>query len=75
MSSGETGAENISPPLRDDLISFLLCDSADRARLIADLLRRNPGMRDLLADLEADDDLRARFEIELLGNAGAAEST
>jgi hypothetical protein len=27
---------------------------------------RNPAMADLLADLEADDDLRTRVEIELL---------
>jgi len=27
---------------------------------------RNPGIGELMADLEADDDLRARFEIELL---------
>jgi hypothetical protein len=26
---------------------------------------RNPGLGELLADLEADDDLRARLEIEL----------
>lgn len=42
------------------------CDSPDRARLIAELLDPNPGMGDLLADLEADDDLRAKFEMELL---------
>ena len=53
--------------LRDDLIAFLMCDSADRARLIADLLKRNPGVGDLLADL----DLRARVEIELLGGGHA----
>ena len=63
--------ERIAPALRDDLITFLMCDSADRARLIADLLRRNPGMGDLLAELEADDDLRARLEIELLGGGEA----
>jgi len=36
-------------------------------RIIAELLVRNPGVGDLLADLEADDDLRARFELEPLG--------
>ncbi len=35
---------DIPSALRDDLIAFLMCDSADRARLIADLLKRNPGM-------------------------------
>jgi hypothetical protein len=29
----------------------------DRARIIAELLLRNPGIGELLADLEADDDL------------------
>jgi hypothetical protein len=58
--------DGIPPALRDDLIAFLLCDSPDRARLISELLVRNPGMGDLLADLECDDDLRARFEVALL---------
>jgi hypothetical protein len=35
---------------------------------------RNPGIGELLADLEADDDLRARFEMELLSGADAGES-
>lgn len=61
--------------LRDDLITYLFCSSPDRAHIIAELLVRNPGLEELLADLEADDDLRARLEIELLGNAGAAESS
>jgi hypothetical protein len=42
--------------------------SPDRARLIADMMARNPGIGDLLIDLEAEDDLRARFEMELLGS-------
>ena len=57
----------ISPALRDDLLAYLLCTSPDRARLIAELTERNPGIADLLMGLEADDDLRARLEIELLG--------
>ena len=40
---------------------------ADRAQLIAELTARNPGIADLLMDLEADDELRAKLEIELLG--------
>ncbi len=56
----------IPPALRDDLLTYLFCTSPDRARIIAELLVRNPGMDGLLADLEADDDLRARLEIELL---------
>jgi len=47
----------------------LAATSEERARLIGELTHRNPGMADLaLADLEADDGLRARFEIELLRN-------
>jgi hypothetical protein len=38
---------DIPPALRDDLIAFLLCDSADRARIVAELLVRNPGIGDL----------------------------
>ena len=53
--------------MRDDLIRYLFASSHERARIIGELTERNPGMADLRADLEADDDLRARFEIELLG--------
>jgi hypothetical protein len=38
----------------------------DRARIISELVVRNPGIGGLLVELEADDDLRARFEMELL---------
>lgn len=58
----------VPPALRDDLLTYLFCTSPDRARII-ELLVRNPGIGELLADLEADDDLRARFEIELLNRA------
>lgn len=57
---------DIPPAIRDDLLTYLFCTSPDRARIIAELLVRNPGLGELLADLEADDDLRARFAIELL---------
>ena len=69
MPSGDT----IPPALRDDLLVYLMCTSPDRARLIAELTARNPGIADLLMDLEADDDLRARLEIELLSGAGRSE--
>jgi hypothetical protein len=39
--------------------------------LIGELTWRNPGIADLLTDLETDDHLRARFEIELLGQSRA----
>jgi hypothetical protein len=58
--------DDIPPALRDDLITFLLCDSPDRARIISELVERNPGIAELLMDLEADDDLRTRFEMALL---------
>jgi hypothetical protein len=63
----------IPPALRDDLLTYLFCTSPDRARIIAELLVRNPGMGDLLADLEADDELRARLEIELLDGAATRQ--
>ncbi|HET6712618.1 MAG TPA: hypothetical protein VFI59_02780 [Actinomycetota bacterium] len=61
--------EGIPPTLRDDLLTYLFCTSPDRARIIAERLTRDPGMGELVADLEADDDVRARFEIELLNRA------
>lgn len=59
----------------DDLIRYLLATSAERARIIGELTEWNPGMADLLADLEADDDLRAKLEIELLSRAGVDEAS
>lgn len=52
---------DIPRALRDDLLTYLFCTSPDGLAFIADLLVRNPGM---LIDLEADDELRAKFEIE-----------
>jgi hypothetical protein len=56
----------LTAELRSDLLRYLGATSEERARLIGELTWRNPAMADVLADLEADDDLRARFEIELL---------
>jgi hypothetical protein len=56
----------VSESLRRDLLRYLGASSGERARLIGELTWRKPGLADLLTDLEADDDLRARFEIELL---------
>ena len=58
---------NIPAPLRYDLIRYLLAPSEERARITGELTARNPGIADLLIDLEADEELRARFEMELLG--------
>jgi hypothetical protein len=63
---------DIPPAFRDDLLTYLFCTSPDRARIIAELLVRNPGMGELLADLEADDDLRSWLEMELTGPTDAA---
>ena len=38
-----------------------------------ELTARNPGIADLLMDLESDDDLRATLEMELLSGAGRSE--
>jgi hypothetical protein len=56
----------IPPALRDDLITYLLCTSPDRARIVGELTARNPGIANLLADLEADDKLRTGLELALL---------
>ncbi len=60
--------KDLPEPLRRDLLRYLAATSEDRARLIGELTSRNPSLADLLVDLEADDDLRARFEIRLLGD-------
>jgi hypothetical protein len=52
--------------LRRDLLRYLAATSEERARLIGDLIWRNPARADFLVDLEADDALRTRVEIELL---------
>jgi hypothetical protein len=49
---------------------YLGATSEERARLIGDHVWRNPAMADLLVDLEADEDLSARVEIELLRALG-----
>ena len=67
-------AADLSPDLRRDLLRYLGATSKERARLIGQLVERNPGMADVLMDLEADYDLRTRFEIELLRAAGSTEA-
>jgi hypothetical protein len=62
-------AEEIPEPLRRDLLRYPLKTSAERARVIGQLTERNPGMADILIELEADGDLRARFEMELLNSS------
>lgn len=57
---------SLPDPLRRELLDYVLGTSSERARMIAKLSERNPGMADLLMDLEADDELRARLEIDLL---------
>ena len=59
-------ASQLSEQLRRELLRYLSATSEERAHLIGELTDRNPGMADLLLDLETDDDLRTRFEIELL---------
>jgi hypothetical protein len=58
---------DIPEPLREELLRYLLAPSANRAQIIAGLSRRNRGMAEILMDLESDDELRARFEMALLG--------
>lgn len=52
--------DGIPPALRDELATYVLATSFERARAIGELTTRNPAMADLLIDVEADDDLRAR---------------
>jgi hypothetical protein len=69
---------DISPALRDDLLTYLLCSSPDRARIIAELLVRNPGTGELLANLEGDEELRARCDralVQVVVSTSHAESS
>ena len=63
-------ASSIPQPFREDLLRYLFATSKERARIISELSEKKPPMADLLIDLEADDDLRARFEIALLRRSG-----
>lgn len=60
----------LPPELRRDLLRYLAATSEERARLIGEFVERNPGMADVLMELEADEALRARFEIDLLQTPG-----
>jgi hypothetical protein len=66
-----------TPPPRSARLAYMpaLCTSPDRARLVAELTTWNPGIAELLMDLEADDDLRAKLEIELLDGASGGEAS
>jgi hypothetical protein len=66
VGSSDVEANRLPEPLRRELLYYLSVSSEQRARLIGELTRRNPGMANLLVDLEANDDLRTRFEIDLL---------
>jgi hypothetical protein len=59
-------AADLSPELRRDPLRYLSATSKERAGLIGQLVEKNPGMAEILMDLEADHDLRTRLEIELL---------
>lgn len=61
-----TVTSRVPPALLRDLLRYLAATSKERARLIGELVERNPEMADMLMQLEADDALRARFEIDLL---------
>jgi hypothetical protein len=63
-------ASELPERLRRELLSYLSATSEERARLIGELTQRNPGMADLLADLEANDTPRDRFELEVLRSLG-----
>lgn len=73
MKASRSGSSRpISRPMRRDLLRYLQASSSERAKLLGKLFERNPGMAKVLADLESDDDLRVRFEVELLKSQGTA---
>lgn len=59
-------ASRLTAELRRDLLRYLAATSEERARLIGELAARNPRMADLLIELESNEDLRVRFEVELI---------
>ena len=70
LGSSTVEANQLSEQLRRELLRYLSATSEERARLIGELTDRSPGITDLLADLEVDDTLRDRFELELLRSLG-----
>jgi hypothetical protein len=50
-----TDARSLPDPLRRELLDYLLGTSGERAGMIAKLCERNPGVANLLMELEADD--------------------
>ena len=50
---------------RSDLLRYAQASSAERARLLEDLLEKNPGMAGIVAELEAYEELHWRFEVAL----------
>jgi hypothetical protein len=66
MSSDEL--RRLPEGIRRELLRVLFSTSQERARVIARLFAhaQTRALADLLADLEGDEDLRARVEIELL---------
>ena len=63
-------ASELTPQLRRDLLRYVGKTSAERTSVIADLAKRKPKVAEVFMDLEADDDLRTRFEINLLRDPG-----
>ena len=66
MASNEL--RRLPESIRRELLRVLFSTSQERARVIARLFAHAPTrtLAGLLADLEGDEDLRARVEIELL---------
>lgn len=60
-----TETNDIPGSRRRDLLRYSQASSAERARLLEDLFERNPGVADIVADLEAYEELRWRYEVAL----------
>jgi hypothetical protein len=58
-------AVNQSLELKTELLGYLAATSGERAQVIHRIFPLNEALGQILIDLEANDDLRARFEIEL----------
>jgi hypothetical protein len=62
-------AVNLSPELRTELLGYLAATSEERAQVIHRIFPLNKALGEILIDLEANEDLRMLFHLQLLEGA------
>ena len=63
---GGVARVNLPPELRTELRGYLAATAEERAQVIHRIFPLNEALGDILIDLEANDDLRTQFELQLL---------